>query len=280
VVINGESWGIYVNAQQFNKDFIRDWFETTKGARWKVPGSPRGRGGLDYLGEDPARYKHIYEIKTKDEPESWAALIRLCRTLNETPPEKLEEALRPLLHIEGALKFLALENALINSDGYWARTSDYNLFQDTNGRFHLIPHDANETFSIPRGPGLRGGSGGPAGDGIKLDPLIAADDPDKPLCSKLLAVPALRTRYLQYVRDIAETWLDWNKLGPVAREFHELIAADVTADTRKLESTEAFNNGLEGGAGVPNRGRLSLKDFADQRRAYLLNHEEIKKLPR
>src|SRR5207253_6629789 len=35
VVINGESWGIYVNAQQFNKDFIRDWFNTKKGARWK-----------------------------------------------------------------------------------------------------------------------------------------------------------------------------------------------------------------------------------------------------
>lgn len=30
VVINGESWGIYVNAQPFNKDFIRDSFKTTK----------------------------------------------------------------------------------------------------------------------------------------------------------------------------------------------------------------------------------------------------------
>ncbi len=41
VVINGESWGVYVNAQQFNKDFTRDYFKTTKGARWKVPGQPR-----------------------------------------------------------------------------------------------------------------------------------------------------------------------------------------------------------------------------------------------
>ena len=45
VVINGESWGVYVNAQQFNTDFTRDYFKSTKGARWKVPGRPGGRGG-------------------------------------------------------------------------------------------------------------------------------------------------------------------------------------------------------------------------------------------
>jgi molybdopterin-biosynthesis enzyme MoeA-like protein len=54
-VINGESWGVYVSVQQFNKDFVKEWFETTKGARWKVPGSPGGRGSLAYLGDDPAR---------------------------------------------------------------------------------------------------------------------------------------------------------------------------------------------------------------------------------
>ena len=52
VVINGESWGVYINVQQFNKDFLREWFKESKGARWKVPGSPSGRGGLEYLGDD------------------------------------------------------------------------------------------------------------------------------------------------------------------------------------------------------------------------------------
>ena len=64
VVINGESWGIYVNAQQFNKEFVKEWFGTTEGARWKVPGTPVSRGGLEYLGEDPAAYKNFYELKS------------------------------------------------------------------------------------------------------------------------------------------------------------------------------------------------------------------------
>src|SRR6185436_7311808 len=36
VVINGESWGVYVNAQQFDKVFLKENYQTTKGTRWKV----------------------------------------------------------------------------------------------------------------------------------------------------------------------------------------------------------------------------------------------------
>ncbi len=73
------------------------------------------------------------------------------------------------------------------------------------------------------------------------------------------------------MRDIAETWLDWSRLGPIARNFHELIDADVKRDTRKLESYAAFAASLES-------DERSLKAFADQRRAFLLSHSEIKAL--
>ncbi|MBM3847243.1 MAG: spore coat protein CotH, partial [Verrucomicrobia bacterium] len=100
VVINGESWGLYVGMEQFNKDFVQSWFGTSEGARWKVTGSPRGKGGLEYLGDDPELYRSIYTIKSKDRPEDWAALIRLCKVLNETPAESLEKALDALLNVE------------------------------------------------------------------------------------------------------------------------------------------------------------------------------------
>ena len=256
VVINGESWGVYLNAQQFNNDFVRDWFKVTRGARWKAPGSPRGQAGLEYLGEDVAAYKRLYEIKSKDDAESWQALIRMTKVLNETPADKLEAAIAPLLDIDGALKFLALEVAMVNSDGYWTRASDYNLYRDTAGRFHIIPHDVNEAL---------GGEGGGRGFGgrSQLDPLVAIDDPGKPLRSKLLAVPALRQKYLGYVRDIATKWLDWNAVMPLLKPAHDLIAAEVKVDTRKLYDVAGFQ------AGVATTGN-PLKLFLDARRSYLL----------
>jgi len=298
VVINGESWGIYVNAQQYNKDFLRDFFKTEQGARWKVPGSPGGRGGMEYLGDDAGAYKRIYEIKTKDDPKAWADLIRMFRVLNETPPDKLEAALSPLLDIDGALKFLAIEMALVNTDGYWTRASDYNIYQDVKGRFHLIPHDMNEALMTEGGPGrggrgpgpggpppdfvrdgpadgrgfppefMRGGPGRGRGFGLRpsaeLDPLAGLDDGTKPLRSKLLAVPSLRTRYLSYVRDIAERWLDWQKLNPTLTKYRALISEDVKADTRKLYSFNAFQTGFAGGVD-------SLQSFVERRREFLLN---------
>ena len=88
MVINGESWGLYVNAQQFDKEFLEENYPSTKGARWKVKGSPGGGGGLEYVGDNVEDYKRRYEIKTDDGEKAWKDLITLCKTLNETPPER------------------------------------------------------------------------------------------------------------------------------------------------------------------------------------------------
>ena len=273
VVINGEYWGVYVNTQQFNADFTREWFASTKGARWKVPGSPRGGGGMEYLGENADAYRTLYEIKSKDDPAAWRSLIRMFRVLNETAPDKLAAALAPLLNVEGAVKFLAVEMALANSDGYWARASDYNLYMDERGRFHVIPHDVNEGLTDEAsgrgGPPTAGGRRGmppPARVDVTLDPLIGLDDASKPLRSKLLAVPALRARYLSHVRQIAERWLDWQRLEPIARSHHALIAEAVRADTKKLYSFQAFASGVS-------EGSESLKSFVLRRRAFLLQEK-------
>jgi len=112
--------------------------------------------------------------------------------------------------------FIAVANALINNDGYWNDGSDYAIAQDSKGRLHVLPHDAHEGFR----PGERGG-------GVQLDPFATAGQTNKALLNKLLAAPELRKRYLGYIRDIAEQWLDRNKLGLRVEKYQALIAEDV-----------------------------------------------------
>lgn len=355
VVINGESWGVYVNLEQFNKDFVQRNFHSaaeankkpakgaaTKGAaakegheaRWKVKGSPQTRAGLEYIGEDLAAYKQKYQIKSTDRDADWQDLVRLCKVLNTTPPEELEAALKPILDVDAALRFLALDVALANGDGYWVRSSDYSIYKDAAGVFHIIPHDMNESFRsslmMPGGGGGRGGPGGgrrpgldggpdgeprpgPEGDrpmrdqppagadqpndnpprrapgqggargrlgrgqsGTELDPLVGLDDAAKPLRSKLLAVPALRERYLGYVREIAQKSLDWKTLGPVVAANRALIEKELQADTRKLSSFDAFllatGDEVPAAGAAPRREPMVLRGFADKRRGYLLGY--------
>ena len=166
VVVNGRSWGIYSNAQQFNKTFVKERFGTKKGSRWKVKGNPRGDGGLRFLGEDVEQYESRFEIKSKDKPEAWESLIKLCKVLNETPQDQLVSKLEPLLDIDSVLWFLAYDVAFINSDGYWTRASDYSIYLDPDGKFHIIPHDMNESFrEMHAGGGPGGRRGGPGGRG-------------------------------------------------------------------------------------------------------------------
>jgi len=327
VVINGEYWGVFVNAQQFDADFLEENYRSKKGFRWKVKGNPGADGGLRYLGEDFEPYRERFQLKSKDSDEAWKKLIALCRTLDETPAEQLEEALAPIMDVDGLLWFLALDVALVNSDGYWTRASDYSIYLDGDNKFHFIPHDMNEAFHglSPRGPGGRGrgpGPGGPGfpGDGfpggglggrgfggrgpeegfgpggrggrrgpggfggrmnegsIELEPLVSIDNPRMPLRSKVLAVPALRTRYLQHVRTIAEVSMDWGNVGSLVNQSRALIEEYVEADTRKTSTFEEFQTATSDREDAP-ADAMSIRAYLKKRREFLLTRPEIVALP-
>ena len=200
-----------------------------------------------------------------------------------------------MLNIDGALKFLALEIALVNSDGYWTRASDYNIYLDERAGstcsrttstkrwwtrvavaaaaagvaaaparrpdFNCLPVSRLRQASRRLPPGGFPATFGQAG--ADFDPLIGLDDTSKPLRSRLLAVPALRERYLGYVREIAEKWLDWRTLEPLVTQYQSVIADAVKVDTRKLYTTDAFTADVA-------TSDASIKRFVDARRAFLL----------
>jgi spore coat protein CotH len=269
VVVNGESWGVLINQETFSREFVRERFGQQAGTRWKSPNNSVG-GGFAFLGDSIPLYRRWYEQKGKDDTLAWRKLVHVTRVLKETPPEQLERALEPILDVDGVLRYLALDVALANQDGYWKDGSDFNVHLSTNGRFSIVPHDVNEGFRS---------SGRAGGPGAQPDPLVALDDTNKALRHKLLAVPSLRDRYLAYVADIADKWLDWNRLGPIVEGYRELIADDVATDTRKHDSTEAF---LAGILGVPDSAPTpaTIRGFAELRRAALLSHPEIVRIRR
>ena len=281
LVINGESWGIYVNSQQFNKDFLDEWFGTKDGVRWKVP--PGRSSGLVYNGDQSSAYEQAYQLKTRAEeaPNAWQDLINLCAVLEITPDDQLESELSAILNIDRALWFLALDNAFIDNDGYFSRASDYAFYQDPEGRFHLLPYDSNETFRFA-------GGGGPNSwqtDGQMLSPVALENDTMRPVVKRLFAIPHLRARYLAHVRTIADEWLDWDRLRPIIAEYQSLVDAEVKADDKKLYAYEAFATSQtkdQGGGGGGRGGRggratPSFKRFVEERAEYLLNHPEINK---
>jgi len=48
-------------------------------------GSPNGRAGMEYLGDDPAPYQRLYEVKPDDEQKAWAYLINTPESFRDCP---------------------------------------------------------------------------------------------------------------------------------------------------------------------------------------------------
>lgn len=161
VVVNGEDFGVYVAVQQFDKEFLDDHFGSKKGDRFKVPPDFGGNGGLRYLGDEPAAYKRSYQLKSNENEAAWQGLVDLCAVLEQAPKDRLEAILPQHLDVDGALWFLAVDNAVGDDDGYHSRASDYLLYRDPSGRFHPLARDNNEILLGARGGRGPGGPGGP-----------------------------------------------------------------------------------------------------------------------
>jgi len=278
LVINGENWGIYINLQQYNKDFLAEWFGTRDGIRWKI--GPGG-GALTYLGQEIAQYERTYQLKTANVENPWEKLIALTELLDsKTSDAELVSNLPEKFNIDQALWQLAVSNVFMDDDGYIHKGGDYSIYQDVNDRFHLISHDNNESFRFGRagrgGPGGRGPGGWSWGEltsGL-VSPTTHSENEMRPVISRLLSVPEWKARYIAHVRTVVDEWLDWEVIQPTVEEYHSLIDDEVQKDDKKLYRYQDFTTSADGQA----TGRSSsLKQFVTQRREFLLNHPELTK---
>jgi hypothetical protein len=268
VFVNGEDWGVYANVQQFNGDFLRQWYGTGRGVRWKVPGRARG-AAFEWHGPDVERYERAYDLKKANAETPWKTLMRVCELLDTTEPARLEAALKGVLDVDGALWCLALENVFMDNDSYVAKASDYAIYQDgREGRIHLLQLDGSEVFGIS----------GPEWDGEPtIDPLLHEGSERRPLIRRLFAVPELRARYLAHVRTLIDEWLDWKIFGARVEAYHEMLAVPVCLDPRKIFTEGDFASSIDEDI---RHGRIhitGLRRFVEERRNFLLANPEVAK---
>ena len=311
VVINGRSWGIYINEQQFNSDFTKEHFDAKGGRRWKAPPGREGASFV-YKGDEAADYR-TYELKTKDTPEAWDALIEATKVLAQTDSKDFESTLDQAICIDRILWFLAIDNVMLDMDGYYQRGADYSIYQEPKfDRFHILPYDNNETFRAQgnHGPGFGGGPGrpsagagglfgglfggapprggppqggpppqnGPGGEQLEpfdLDIFAGIDQPLAPFINRLFENPELKARYVAHVRTIYQDWCDWKIVEPLIESYRELISDEIKLDTRKLTSWDAFEAGV-GMSSSQGRGQSpGLQAFFKGRKAFLDSVPEL-----
>ncbi|MDH7515455.1 MAG: CotH kinase family protein [Bacteroidota bacterium] len=271
--INDEYWGLYLNVQQPNKSFLRQWFASDEGNLYKCD----PRGDLTWAGPDTARYRANYELKTEDAPDGYADLMRFIETLCTTPPDRFSEAVQTVLDVDAALWYLVFCNLLVNLDSYIGSGHNYYFYHNpADGRFVFIPWDLNEvmgTFSQQLSLAER----------ERLPVFYNMQAPNRPLISKLLTAPEFRERYLAHYRTMVREAFTRPYWMERIRLYQELIKADVAADTKKLYSMQAFFDNVEmnvqTGPGGPVAGIIpGILSLLDNRNAYLATVPELNRV--
>ena len=278
--INGQSWGIYPNVQQINGEFIKEWFLSNDGTRWRATvettggggpggggpggggpggGGPGGGGGggaqwgdgttaLNYLGQDTALYQQHYTLKKTSSANPWDALVRVTDVLENTPLADLEDSLKNVLDIDRTLWFLASEIIFTDDDGYvYKGEMDYFLYHEAEtGLMVPLEYDGNSGMDIAKA--------------TTWTPFHNANNVNYPLLNRMLSVPNIRQRYLAHFRTLMEESIDTSMINPIIRQYASMIDAEVQADPKKFGTYAEFQTEVN-----------TLQTFANNRYNYLSN---------
>lgn len=268
--INDEDWGIYSNVQQTNKTFIGEWYTDNEGINIRAdrpdgtsvtqPGGGGGGGamwgdgtaGFNFLGNDTAKYKQYYDLKSSGVSAPWQKLISAADILNNTAMEQRESVFPQYFDIDKILWHLACENIFVDDDSYiYKGKMDYYIYYDvTTSRWTSYDYDANSTISMSR-----------AG---QWSPFYNAEKVNYPLLNKILQVPAFRQRYLAYYRTMMNDVLNEQNWIDLINRYDSLIKDIVAQEKKKGITFQQYQTEIN-----------NLKNFARVRKSFLNNNTEI-----
>jgi hypothetical protein len=261
--LNNVDWGVYPNIQDVDKTYLKEWFLSNDGAKFRAtvegqgpgggggPGWGDGTAGMNYLGTDTAQYQKYYTLKSSDVEESWQKLLHACQVLS-TATANTKEEVRQALDIDKILWFLAVENIFADDDSYIMKAKmDYYVYYEPETALTFpLEYDGNSAFLTEAA--------------TSWGPFKNATNANYPLLSKLLAIPEWRQRYLAHYRTILNETFTTANANAIIDSLDDQIKALVAADTKKLYSTSQYTNAIP-----------ALKTFVSNRRNYLVGNSEV-----
>ncbi len=265
--INNQDFGVYPNVQQVNGEFIREWWFSNDGVRWRAdsptgtggpgggggPGWGKGKAAINFLGDAGSAYQTYYTLKRSEQEDPWGKLAATAKALNQTPIADLEKVLPQYLDVDRTLWYLACEIAFGDDDSYvFKGEMDYYLYWDPETK-RLTPIEVDGNSAMLSGH-------------TTWSPFYNETNVNYPLLNRMLAVPAWRQRFLAHMRAVNE-----ESINPAVSHIHlDRLAKKI--DPLAKTDPEAIYGYTRFGTEVPN-----LRKYFTDRYAFIKNHAEVNK---
>ncbi len=278
VYVNNNYYGLFVNIEAVDDEFLKKHFGTDKGTFIKctpdidssVPEGCMSKvyGALVHE-EDVNCYLNNYELESED---GWDDLIQLTKMLKQAP-ERIEK----VLDIDKTLWMLAFNNVLVNLSSYSGQISqNYYLYKQENGQFAPIIWDLNLAFGSYKRADA--GSDLSLKELQKLNPLLHLDHDYKPLISQLLKNPVYKKIYLSHIRTLVYENFENGWYEKRAKELQNIIKGPFVDDTYQPYDYRDLQKSLTSTVGKKSR-IPGIVELMGKRSKFLKKHTSLRVIP-
>jgi spore coat protein H len=218
-------WGVYTLVERVDSKYIRNRFGTRAdgGSLYKTNHFKQGAGDLIYYGPSFSYYPQphgvpLYDQRNDDLPGDYADLIQFLWVLDgETysTPEDWAAAVEAVFDMDGFLRWLAVQTAIMSWDIYPYTGNNYYLYHDPDAdRWLWLPWDQTwgegttiPLFSLPGG-----------------EPRLLER---APLYERMLEVPRYRQALAAYLDLLVRTGFNEAAMAESVEQYCGLIAGSV-----------------------------------------------------
>lgn len=278
VLINGNYYGFFVNMESVDGKFLDRNFGDKNGDLFyaTIPTKQALPDGCESKAYANLKYQDSQECYTygfdRVNKRAWSSVMELADILTNRP-----ENIENILDVDRALWMLAFNNVIVNLNSYTGHPStNYYLYKDPDGKFVPIIGDLNFAFGSFKN--TDGSSDLDEKALIQLDPLLHANNPDRPLISKLLSNEMYRKMYLSHVRTILYDNFTKGQFEKRAKELQAFIQKTWLEDPNKEYNVTDFTKSLS--TTVGQRSRIpGLVEFMNLRTDYLQQTADLAVVP-
>ncbi len=270
VYINGTYYGLYINVENIDEQFLQSRFRNDEGSLYKC----LWPADLAYLGPDADAYRpdasrRPYDLKLRDsDDEGYDDLAAFIDLVNNTSPSAFEDAIENAFDVNGFLRALAVTVATGSWDTYaFLKNNFYLYFNPETGKVVYIPFDFDNSFGIwweGIWPGI---------DWANRNVYVWQHPTEqRPLVKRILQVQTFRERFTFYVRHLMGGAFDPAVMNPRIDALLAAIGPAAEEDTfRRLDyefSVDDFYRSYDEPLG--RHVTYGLKPFIEQRRTTAL----------
>ena len=231
--------GVYTFVEHVDKAFLKRHFKDPGGLLMK----PERMRGIDYVGDDWAKYKNRFLPKREATPKEIEHMIGFAKLLSKSDDETFSKDVGTYLDIDNFLRFLAVTSMMPNTDSVFTTGHNYYLYlHPKTNTLAFMPWDLDISFA-----------GFPVMGSVKEQTewnLLKPIPGKLKLIDRVLAIPEVNEQYRKILAEIAGKAFAKDKLlgeiDAMNMVLKEPLAREKKVREVRKEKGDTFGNWVAG----------------------------------